>query len=359
MSFNAQAMTLCSNAPPRRAVALDLPDFGQSIAAPGFGHTQDEYAEFVGEALKTLGIRRAHLVLHDVGGAIGLIWASTHTGQVASVTLINTGILAGYKWHRKARGWQTPGVGELMQAVTFRSVFRRSIIKSEPHGLPRDFVDEMYDNYDRRTRRAVLDIYRDLADESIEPRPEHFASTPGQVLERFRSHVGERLQNSLRTLAFARSFDAGLLAYLKAQPGQPVPASGVAEQSLAARIAGVYIGHVISDSKGSSQSDVSVTVSVVDGRSVPGVVEPQVGGASRRGQRLAGGDAREHGRIEGAAQLDAQVGFDITRNFALSLQAQNLMPKKSATKEYSVNEVALNSYALSERRFSVGLRAKF
>ena len=58
-------------------------------------------------------------------------------------------------------------------------------------------------------------------------------------------------------------------------------------------------------------------------------------------------------------QLDAQVGFDITKNFALSLQAQNLMPKKSATKEYSVSEVALNSYALSERRFSVGLRAKF
>lgn len=53
-----------------------------------------------------------------------------------------------------------------------------------------------------------------------------------------------------------------------AQPGQPVPASGVAEQSLAARIAGVYFGDVISDSKGSSQSDVRVTVSVVDGRSV-------------------------------------------------------------------------------------------
>lgn len=63
--------------------------------------------------------------------------------------------------------------------------------------------------------------------------------------------------------------------------------------------------------------------------------------------------------IGSRSQLDAQVGFDITKNFALSLQAQNLMPKKSATKEYSVSEVALNSYALSERRFSVGLRAKF
>ena len=60
------------------------------------------------------------------------------------------------------------------------------------------------------------------------------------------------------------------------------------------------------------------------------------------------------------SQLDAQVGFDITRNFALSLQAQNLMPRKSATSEYSnFNPTALNSYALSERRYSVGLRAKF
>ena len=60
------------------------------------------------------------------------------------------------------------------------------------------------------------------------------------------------------------------------------------------------------------------------------------------------------------SQLDAQIGVDITRNIALSLQAQNLMPKKSATTEYSnFNTTALNSYALSERRFSVGLRAKF
>ncbi|WP_326913979.1 TonB-dependent receptor [Sphingopyxis chilensis] len=60
------------------------------------------------------------------------------------------------------------------------------------------------------------------------------------------------------------------------------------------------------------------------------------------------------------SQLDAQVGLDITKNIALSLQAQNLLPKKSATTEYSnFNTTALNSYALSERRFSVGVRAKF
>ncbi len=64
--------------------------------------------------------------------------------------------------------------------------------------------------------------------------------------------------------------------------------------------------------------------------------------------------------IGARSQLDAQLGFDITKQFAISLQAQNLMPRKSATTEYSnFNEQALNSYALSERRYSIGLRAKF
>lgn len=149
-------------APPRRAVTFDLPDFGQSVAAPGFGHGLGEYAHFVDDAFEALGIRRAHLVLHDLGGPIGLKWASRNTGRVASLTLINTGVLAGYKWHRTARVWQTPVVGELLQAITFRAAFRRMISKQEPHGLPREFVDGMYDNYDRRTRKAVLDIYRDM-----------------------------------------------------------------------------------------------------------------------------------------------------------------------------------------------------
>ena len=67
-----------------------------------------------------------------------------------------------------------------------------------------------------------LDIYRDLLEAGTEPLPEHFAATPGKVLERFRSHVGERLLNTLRTLAFARGFDAELFGFPKARPGQLV-----------------------------------------------------------------------------------------------------------------------------------------
>ena len=146
----------------RRAVAFDLPDFGQTVATPDFGHTVEEYADFVGEALDTLGITRVQLVLHDLGGPIGLVWAVRNLPAVAGVTLIDTGVLSGYKWHRTARAWQTRGVGETLQAITTRAMFRRVTSRAEPRGLPREYLDEMYDNYDRRTRAAVLDLYSDL-----------------------------------------------------------------------------------------------------------------------------------------------------------------------------------------------------
>ena len=60
------------------------------------------------------------------------------------------------------------------------------------------------------------------------------------------------------------------------------------------------------------------------------------------------------------SQLDFQVGYDLNKQISVQFQAQNLSPKDSATIEYSqLSPVALNSYALSERRFSVGVRARF
>ncbi len=146
----------------RRAVAFDLPDFGQTVAAPDFGNSLEEYSEFFGEALDTLGISRVQLVLHDLGGLIGLSWAVQNLDKLAGVTLIDTGVMPGFKWHSTARAWQTPVLGEVLQAVTTRAMFRRVTSKAEPRGLPREYLDEMYGNYDRRTRAAVLKLYRDL-----------------------------------------------------------------------------------------------------------------------------------------------------------------------------------------------------
>ncbi|HWC47327.1 MAG TPA: alpha/beta hydrolase [Solirubrobacterales bacterium] len=144
----------------KRAVAFDLPDFGETIAPDSFEHDVPGYAGFVDQALTELGIERVHLVLHDFGGPIGLYWAAAHADAIASVTLIDTGLLPGYRWHSLARIWRTPVVGELFQATATRSAFRFLLNRNEPRGLPRDFVEAMYDHFDRRTRKAVLKLYR-------------------------------------------------------------------------------------------------------------------------------------------------------------------------------------------------------
>ena len=63
---------------------------------------------------------------------------------------------------------------------------------------------------------------------------------------------------------------------------------------------------------------------------------------------------------DGTAQLDLQFGWKLNDRFSLQFIASNLIPEDSATVEYSgIGPVALNSYALSERRFSIGVSAKF
>lgn len=147
-----------------RAVAPDMLDFGETSAPDGFEHTVPGYATFLEQALTALGVQRAHLVLHDFGGPFGLVWAAAHPERLASVTLIDTGILPGYRWHRMARIWRTPVIGELSQALMFRSGFRRARASAEPKGLPRGFMERMYDQYDRRTKSAVLKLYRSADD---------------------------------------------------------------------------------------------------------------------------------------------------------------------------------------------------
>jgi pimeloyl-ACP methyl ester carboxylesterase len=159
----------------KRALAFDLPDFGETVAPAGFEHTVPGYAGFVDAALTALAVGRVHLVLHDFGGPIGLQWIAGHAERLESLTLIDIGILPGYKWHRMARIWRTPVLGELFMATATRRAFRTLTNRGEPRGLPRPFLERMYDQFDRRTKRAVLKLYRST-DEPGAPDPELVAA---------------------------------------------------------------------------------------------------------------------------------------------------------------------------------------
>lgn len=143
-----------------RAVAWDAPGFGKADKPRDFPQTVDGHADFINKTLDTLGIDRAHLVVHDFGGPWGMRWAATHPDRFASAVLVNTGVLLDYRWHVLARIWRTPVVGELFMAITTRFGFCALLRRGNPRGLPREFLDRMYDDFDRGTRSAVLRLYR-------------------------------------------------------------------------------------------------------------------------------------------------------------------------------------------------------
>ena len=146
-----------------RALAWDHPGYGRSQVPASFDYTVDGYAIHMERVLDSIGVRRAHLVLHDFGGAWGLAWAARNPDRFASVTLMNTGVLLGYSWHVFARIWRIPVIGELFFTGP-RSVFRRALNIGQVTPLPHAFVDRMYDDLDRTTSRAVLALYRSVDD---------------------------------------------------------------------------------------------------------------------------------------------------------------------------------------------------
>lgn len=151
-------------APHGRVVALDMPGFGQADKPADYPYSVEGGTAFLTEALKQLGVVRAHLVLHDFGGPWGLMWAAMNPLGLASLTLINTGVLKGYRWHYMARIWRTPLLGELQQLITTRSGFKWVISVGCPKGLPLEFINRMYQDLDWGTKRAILKLYRATGD---------------------------------------------------------------------------------------------------------------------------------------------------------------------------------------------------
>jgi len=143
-----------------RVLAPDMPGFGAAERPRALPYTVEGYSDHLAGILDQLGVRRVHLVLHDFGGPWGLAWGIEHPDAFASLTLINTGVFSGVRWHRFAKVWRTPIVGELFQAATTRAGLRMFLNRANPKPLPDEFIDRIYEDSDPGMKRAVLKLYR-------------------------------------------------------------------------------------------------------------------------------------------------------------------------------------------------------
>jgi pimeloyl-ACP methyl ester carboxylesterase len=143
-------------------IAPDLAGFGRSGKPGNRAYTIAEYDAFLERFLDHVGIERVQLVVHD-WGAVGLALAQRLPERVGRLVIINAvPLLPGYRWHRTARIWRTPLLGELAMGTTTRFVLRQLSRESNatPGPMPEEWLDSVLDHFDQGTQRAILRLYR-------------------------------------------------------------------------------------------------------------------------------------------------------------------------------------------------------
>jgi pimeloyl-ACP methyl ester carboxylesterase len=143
-------------------LALDLPGFGRSGKPGSLSYTIEEYDRFLERFLEHVEAPRVSLVMSD-WGAVGLVLAQRRPELIERIVLINAvPFLPGYRWHRTARIWRTPVLGELAMGATTRPVLRLLSRESNatPGPMPEEWLDRVLAHFDQGTQRAILRLYR-------------------------------------------------------------------------------------------------------------------------------------------------------------------------------------------------------
>ena len=143
-------------------IAPDLPGFGESGKSAAFDYSIKGYGDFLEAFVDHLGLDRLKLVMHD-WGAVGLELAQRRPEAIERMVLIDlVPFLPGYRWHRTARIWRTPVVGELFMGAGTKWGTKRWL-RMEKALRPEhvdDFVESIWPHNDHGTQRAILKLYR-------------------------------------------------------------------------------------------------------------------------------------------------------------------------------------------------------
>ena len=153
------------------ALAFDMPGFGRSARpdSDSFDYSARGQGAFFGAALEALGVTEHALCVHD-WGALGLIAAQRDPALVKRLCIINAvPLLPGYRWHRTARGWRTPVLGELSMRLFTKQTLALGLRESRGDwsAPPDEFMETIWEQLDRGTFDAILRLYRSAPSEEL------------------------------------------------------------------------------------------------------------------------------------------------------------------------------------------------
>lgn len=136
-------------------VTVSLPGFGCEVP-PGFDCSKEAYCDWLLSEVDNAG-GPVDLVAHDWGAILALRVASLEP------TLIRTWVVGGapldpeYEWHRVAKLWQTPEIGEqVMEKLTPETL----VPGLAAAGVPVEDAAEAACHVDATMKRSILALYR-------------------------------------------------------------------------------------------------------------------------------------------------------------------------------------------------------
>ena len=116
--------------------------------------------------------------------------------------------LPGYRWHRTARIWRTPVLGELAMGATNRRTLRLASQRVQRHAgadARGSGCTSVLDHFDQGTQRAILRLYRS----SPPGRARGGGRAPGRAATCRRSSCGARATHTSRA-RFGRAYAGAL-----------------------------------------------------------------------------------------------------------------------------------------------------
>ena len=175
----------------RRCLAPDLPGFGECEEPPAtFDFSLGAHARFLDAVVSGIE-EKVTVVVHDIGGIVGLPWVASNLTRIAGVVVTNTVAFDDFRWFPIARMWGAPSPrGRLrasvgMWAIGLRggALFRRIFSRQCPELTTSD-LDRMTREFARRdvAKRSTLRLFRQLT------RPGFFDGY-GAMLERVAAAV--------------------------------------------------------------------------------------------------------------------------------------------------------------------------
>ncbi len=127
-----------------RGISYDLPGLGLTARDAGVGPTWTDLGRHAVDVVEALGLERFHLVIHDLGGPVGMELAAHFPDRVASLTVMNTTVaVSTFVKPWTMRPFEIPVLGWLWLKGTIDPMFVRMMYDeaiADRSATPRDEV---------------------------------------------------------------------------------------------------------------------------------------------------------------------------------------------------------------------------